>query len=375
MKIVVACDSFKGSLSSRAVGDACARGISSRCEVTVVPVADGGEGTVEAMAGAMSGRIVSCTVHGPLGEPAEAHYAVSGDGKTAVMEMAEASGLTLIAPEHRNPLDTTTYGTGEMIRDALDRGCRTIVMGIGGSATNDGGMGMLAALGATFYDDDARDLEPKGMSLGRVERIDFSELDKRLAQTRFLVACDVDNPLYGPRGAAYVFAPQKGASPEIVELLDQGLKVYAGALAEAVGRDVSGMPGAGAAGGLGAAFAAVLNAELKPGIDLVLDLIRFDELIAGADLVITGEGRIDAQTLMGKTPQGVLQRARAQGIPVVAIGGAVSDAQRMTDAGFAAVLPVVSGPCTLKEAMEPAVADANVARTAAQIYNLIMLKK
>lgn len=376
MKIVIACDSFKGSLTSVEVGEACARGIRHRvpeADIDVVAVGDGGEGTVDALVAGLDGSYATCRVHGPLGRMVEARYGVSGDGRTAIIEMAQASGLPLIPPEDRNPLLTSTYGTGEMIADALRRGCSTLLVGIGGSATNDGGTGMLAALGVKFYDKNGHELEPCGGNLEYIARIDASGLVPLARQAKFVVACDVDNPLYGKRGAAYVFGPQKGADPAMVERLDHGLRVYAEAVERAVGRDVAMMPGAGAAGGMGAAFAAFLGATLKPGIEMMLSAIGFDHKIEGADLVITGEGRLDSQTVMGKTPAGVLATAKRQGIPVVAIGGGVTDADTLLDAGFAAVLPTVPGPVSLAEAMQPEAASANVERTALQIIRLLTL--
>lgn len=367
MKTVIACDSFKGSLDSLAAGRAAAAGVLrgfAGADVAALAVADGGEGTVEALVSGLDGRFVECTVSGPLGEPVKARYGLSRDGLTAVMEMSAASGLTLVAPGRRNPLLASTLGTGQMIADALERGCTNIVMGIGGSATNDGGMGMLAALGAVFSDAAGDVLEPCGAALERVAAVDLTRFSPDALRTRFNVACDVDNPLCGQRGASAVFGPQKGADEAMVRRLDAGLANYARAMAAAVGADHSADRGAGAAGGLGFALAACLGARLKPGIDLVLDTIGFDDVIDGADLVITGEGRMDAQTVMGKTPLGVLRRAASRGIPVVALAGSVDEAQALLEAGFLAVLPVVAGPCTLERAMDAATAKENIARTA-----------
>lgn len=374
MKIVIACDSFKGSLTSAEVGEACAQGIRRElpeAEIDVVAVGDGGEGTVDALVAGLDGHFATCQVSDPLGRPVTARYGISGDGHTAIIEMAQASGLTLIRPEERNPLLTSTYGTGQMIADALKRGCSTVLAGIGGSATNDGGTGMLSALGVKFYDDNGHELDPCGAKLEDIARIDASGLMPEARQARFVVACDVDNPLYGDRGAAYVFAPQKGADSAMVRRLDNGLRVYAEAVKRAVGADVAQMPGAGAAGGLGAAFAAFLGAELKPGIDMMLSAIGFDHKIKDADLVITGEGRIDSQTLMGKTPAGVLAAAKRQGVKAVAIGGGVTEADALLNAGFLAVLPIVAGPVSLDEAMKADTARANAARTCRQIIRLL----
>lgn len=372
-KIIIACDSFKGSLSSDEAGRAIAEGIrraDPSFSTRTVPVADGGEGTVAALVHGLNGHFASCRVDGPLGQPVTASYGISGDGRLAFMEMAQASGLTLIPESDRNPLLTSTLGTGQMIKDALDKGCDTILMGIGGSATNDGGMGLLHALGARFHDSAGRELPPCGASLEKIETIELAGLDVRALRTRFLVACDVDNPLFGPDGAACVFAPQKGADPAMVERLDRGLRNYARAVSRSTGRDVADMPGAGAAGGLGACLAAFFNAGLKPGIELMLDAVGFDDIIAGADLIITGEGRLDHQTLHGKTPCGVLRRGQRLGIPVVAVGGAVCASDELLKAGFLATLPVVPGPCTLAEAMDSATARENISRTAEQIVRL-----
>ncbi len=365
----MASDSFKGSLSSLEVGEAARNGILRafpEADVTVVPVADGGEGTVEALVDALLGHIVSVEVFSPLRNPVAARYGISGDGSTAIMEMAQASGITL---DHGslNPLRASTYGTGEMIVDALRRGCRTIVMGIGGSATNDGGMGLLSALGVKFLDKDGCELFPCGASLELIDSIDLSGMNPLAAEANFKIACDVDNPLYGPRGAAYVFAPQKGADEQTVKRLDHGLRVYAEAVKKATDRDVALIPGAGAAGGLGACFAAFFNATLERGSELMLNTIKFDKIITDAHLVITGEGRLDSQTVMGKTPFGVLKAAEKQGIPVIAIGGAVTAAESLLKAGFMAAFPIVAAPISLKEAMAPSTAAENVARTSEMI--------
>lgn len=320
------------------------------------------------MVEALGGEYIYCTVDGPLSSPVKACYGIAGD--TAVMETAQASGLTLISARQRNPLLTSTYGTGQMIVDAVKRGCRKVLIGIGGSATNDGGMGMLAALGVIFTDEHGNVLKPCGENLERVRNIDLGKMMPQINDTQFYVACDVDNPLYGPRGAAAVFAPQKGADADMVKRLDTGLRVYAAALAKAVGRDCSQHPGAGAAGGLGVAFEACLNAMMKPGIELVLDMLDFDSKVKDAALVITGEGKMDRQTLMGKTPAGILRRSHRYGVPVAAIAGSISDYEALLSAGFLAVLPVVAGPCSLEKAMEKESALLNVGRTAENIVRL-----
>ena len=386
MKIVIASDSFKGSLSSIEVAESVEKGILDvlpSCNVVKVAVADGGEGTKEALCQTLGGKTVEIPVEDPIGRTINASYVILEDGVTAVLEMSSASGLTLLTPSERNPMRTSTYGTGQLIADALGRGCRRFLTGIGGSATNDGGMGMLKALGYRFLDDDGNELSGIGASLSKVCRIDDSRVLQAVHESEFIVACDVDSPLYGPDGAAYVFAPQKGADPEMVRALDDGLRHFAEVTAMYMNssengssanlddgeyllvngnviQDMSSMSGAGAAGGLGYAFVTFLGARLKRGVDMVLDAIGFDKMIEGADLVITGEGRIDAQTLTGKTPYGVLQRASRQDIPVMALAGLVD----LDDsAGFTAIRQITPPDMRLSEAMLPAVASANLRRT------------
>ena len=372
-KIVVASDSFKGSLSSLEVAGAAEKAIHSilpECEVVKVDVADGGEGTMEALRGTLGGQKLTLKVNDPLARPIQASYVILEDGVTAVLEMAAASGLPLLRPEERNPLLTSTYGTGQLIADALGRGCRRFLVGIGGSATNDAGMGMLEALGMRFYDAAGNVLPGRGGSLDKVETIDMSEVLEGLHESEFIVACDVDSPLYGPRGAAYVFAPQKGADASMVQILDKGLKHFSGVVLKTLGKDVSMLPGAGAAGGLGGGFVAFLNARLERGVEMVLDAIGFDSIIKGASLVITGEGRLDTQTLTGKTPYGVLKRAMKQGIPVVAIGGSVTLDQALAhEAGFAEVYGVTPEGMPLSEAMKGEVAWENVYNTVKEILS------
>lgn len=375
-KITVAVDSFKGSLSSQEVADAFevgAKRVLPQCEVRKVSVADGGEGTVDALVQMLDGEYVTPVVADPLMRPIEARYGIVDGGRVAVMEMSAASGLPLLKPEERNPLKTTTYGTGEMIADALRRGCRKFLIGIGGSATNDAGVGMLRALGFRFLDSKGQELVGGGEILERIDTIDDSAALKELCEATFTVACDVTNPLYGPRGAAYVFAPQKGADEAMVERLDGGLKNFAEAVKRYNGEDISALPGAGAAGGLGGGFKALLGARLERGVEMVLGAIHFDDIIADCDLVISGEGRLDAQTVMGKTPSGVLRAAQRHNIPCVAIGGAVAQCKELEESGFAAILPIVSGPMPLELAMQREVAVANVERTAEQIMKLLNL--
>lgn len=372
-KIVVASDSFKGSLSSLEVADAAAKAINEcipGCCVERVEVADGGEGTMEALHRTLGGVKVAVEVCDPLGRAITASYVKLADGVTAVLEMAVASGLPLLAPQERNPMKTSTYGTGQLIADALRKGCRKFLIGIGGSATNDAGMGMLEALGVRFLDAEGNLLHGSGESLEKVEDIDLSGVCAGLAESEFIIACDVDAPLYGPKGAACVFAPQKGADAEMVAMLNDGLEHFSSVVKRVTGKDVSDIPGAGAAGGLGGGFVAFLPARLERGIEMVLDAISFDERIRGASLIITGEGRVDFQTLTGKTPYGILKRARRQGIPVVAIGGSVVLGEKETsEAGFAGVYAVTPSDMPLEEAMKPETAVRNIYDTVKNILN------
>ena len=345
-KIVVASDSFKGSLSSREIAAIVAEAVAEvfpDCEIIRLEMADGGEGTIDALCSNLDGIRVQVSVSDPLGRPVAAEYAIvdiPGEGRTAVIEMSKASGLLLVPEALRNPLQTTTFGTGELILDALGRGCRHFLTGIGGSATNDGGTGMLAALGWKFLDSSGKVLPPVGASLGKIASVSSEDRDPRLDGCTFVTACDVDNPFCGPDGAACVFAPQKGAGPEEVKLLDDGLESFAAVILANTGVDVRNIQGAGAAGGLGGALKAFLDSELVPGAEMVLDAIGFDSLVGGADLVITGEGRIDAQTLKGKAPLCVLRRASMLGIPTVAVAGIVSDSGLLKGLGYEDILSI-----------------------------------
>ena len=375
MKIVIAPDSYKESLSALEVAQAVEAGfrqVFPDADYVLVPVADGGEGTVDAMVAATGGRKETVTVSGPLGEPVEAFYGLTGEGDTAVIEMAAASGLALVPPDRRNPLLTSSRGTGELIRAALDAGARRFILGIGGSATNDGGAGMVQALGARLLDLEGRELDGSGGDLARLERIDVSALDPRLAECRIEVACDVDNPLTGARGASAVFGPQKGATPEMVQALDANLA----RLARIVGRDlgvaVDTVPGAGAAGGMGAAMLAFFGATLKPGIEIVTAAVDLDTQVRDADLVITGEGRIDFQTVHGKTPIGVARVAKRHGKPVIGIAGSLGAEVGVVHAhGIDAVFSVLGKPCTLDEALRDAA--ANVQLTARNVATVLRL--
>lgn len=381
MRVVIAPDSFKGSLSAVEVAEALARGVRRAwpaAQVELLPVADGGEGWVETLVRATGGRLVTRQVTGPLGEPVEAQYGLfQQDGEeVAVIEMAAASGLTLVPPDRRDPRMTTTRGTGELIRDALDQGARRLLVGIGGSATNDGGAGMAQALGVRFLDEAGAELPPGGAALARLARVDLSGLDPRLAQTEVVVACDVDNPLTGERGAAAVYGPQKGATPEMVQELDAALAHFADVVEGVIGRSFRELPGAGAAGGLGFGLMAFAGARLQRGIELALETLQADRHFAWASLVITGEGRIDRQTLHGKVPFGVARRAAAFGVPVVAVAGCVGsltpeELDALRAAGLAAIIPVVESPCTLDEAMNPDETRKRLERTGERLARLV----
>lgn len=365
MKIVIASDSFKGSLSSIEVAQAATRGIKSvypDCEVIAVNVADGGEGTVEAVVEALGGEIVTTTVSDPLGRPIQARYGIAGN--KAIIEMAAASGLPLLCPEERNPWLTSTHGTGELIMDAMQRGCRQFLIGIGGSATNDAGTGMLQAMGFRFYDSQNQEIEHCcGGTMHMIARIQDSEVAECVRQSQFTVACDVDTPFCGKDGAAPIFAPQKGADPDMVARLNAGMVSLAEVIENKYHINIVPVAGAGAAGGMGGGFRAFLNATLKRGIDMVLDTIDFDQTIAGADLIITGEGKIDIQTAKGKTAAGVLARAKAQDIPVIAIGGCVKRCESVEQMGFAGIYPITEEKLPLEIAMQAEVAAMNVEKT------------
>lgn len=373
--MVIAIDSFKGSLSSMEASKEIATAIidvNPDAEVISVPLADGGEGLVEALVYATGGQTRSVIVTGPIGEPIQASYGILGDGKTAVIEVAAACGLPQVPPERRDPLHTTTYGVGELIMDAMRHGCREFVIGLGGSATNDAGIGMLQALGYRFKDDEGRAVDRGGEALLQLRNIDTTHVPRELRQCVFKIACDVQNPLYGPDGAAYIFAPQKGADPNMVKVLDEGLANFAGIVERELGHDVQQIPGAGAAGGLGAAFAGFLQGQLQSGVKLVLHTIGLEKKLAGADLVITGEGQLDGQTAMGKAPLGVARIAHAYNIPVIALAGGVSkEASVLNDHGITSYFPIVNGPISLEQAMDSGEARLNLRRTVQQLFRLI----
>ena len=355
MKVVIAPDSYKGCLSALEVAKAMERGVLSvfpSAEVRKIPIADGGEGTVAALVTATNGQLRQTEVTDPLGNKIIAHWGVLGDGRTAVIEMAAASGLPLVPKEKRDPRVTTTYGTGELIKAALADGLAKIIIGIGGSATNDGGTGMARALGVRFLDAAGQEVAAGGGSLAEICQIDTTGLDPRLKNTDIVVACDVDNPLCGTRGASAVFGPQKGATPEMVQQLDAGLAKYASCARQATGRDVAEKAGAGAAGGLGAGLMFFTPAQLKPGVEIVLDAVGFSDIVRDADFVITGEGRTDFQTAFGKAPVGVAKVAKTHGVPVFCISGGLGEgADDVLAQGIDAVMSICDRPLSLEECM------------------------
>ena len=361
MNIVIAPDSYKECLSALEVAaeiEAGFREVLPNAQYRTVPLADGGEGTVAAMVASTGGSLLALDVTGPLGEPVKACYGLTGDGKTAIIEMAAASGLALVAPNLRNPLKTTTFGTGELIKAAMDAGARHLVIGIGGSATNDGGAGMLQALGVKLLNHDDRQIGFGGGSLANLARIDISGMDPRLKQCSIEAACDVNNPLTGPKGASRIFGPQKGATAEMVAQLDANLGHFADIISRDLRVQVDSVPGAGAAGGMGAALLAFFGAKLRPGIAIVVETVGLEAMIQEADLVITGEGRIDSQSIHGKTPVGVAAVAKRYGKPVIGIAGSLSnDVDVVHEYGIDAVFSVLSQVGTLEEALTHAAAN------------------
>lgn len=376
MKIVIAPDSFKESLSAMAVADAIEAGFKQvlpNATYVKLPMADGGEGTVQSLVDATGGRILPVEVTAPLGNKVQGFVGLLGDGERAVIEMAAASGIHLVAPEQRNPLLTSSFGTGELILAALEMGVKHLILGIGGSATNDGGAGMIQALGGKLLKADGAPIALGGAGLSELAAIDLSSLDPRLGELVIEVACDVNNPLCGPKGASAVFGPQKGATPEMVAQLDANLSRYADRIEQALGKQVKDIPGAGAAGGMGAALVGLLGAELKPGIQIVIEALKLAEEVADADLVITGEGRIDSQTVHGKTPIGVARCAKQFGKPVIGISGCLTDDCGVVhDHGLDAVFAVVNRAMSLPEALESA--STNIQLTARNVAALYQLK-
>lgn len=375
MKVVVAIDSFKGSLSSMEAGTAVAEGIyraDKDAEVTVRPLADGGEGTVEALTAGMNGRIESVKVTGPLGTGVEAAYGMIVATKTAVIEMSAAAGITLVDEQDKNPLHTTTYGVGELIQDAIKKGCRNFIVGIGGSATNDGGVGMLQALGYGFLDAAGRQVPYGAEGLARIVKITDDRVVPELKECHFKIACDVTNPLCGEQGCSAVFGPQKGATPSMVEEMDKWLMHYAALTKEKYPQSDRNKPETGAAGGLGFAFLSYTNAALDSGVKIILEETKLEEYIKSADIVITGEGRLDSQTIMGKAPIGVARMAKQYGKKVLAFSGCVTeDAVLCNRHGIDAYFPILRSVTTLKEAMAPECAKENLAAAVEQVFRLI----
>lgn len=375
MKVVVAIDSLKGSLSSMEAGLAIKDGVLAAkpdAEVIVKPLADGGEGTTDALIEGMNGERIDLTVTGPMHTPVDAYYGYLKDTNTAVMEMASAAGITLVPDKEKNPLLATSYGVGEMIVDAIQRGCRNFIIGIGGSITNDGGIGMLKALGVRFLDEKGEDAGEGGQALAKVARIDLSDLNPLLKECHIQVACDVNNPLCGENGSTYVYGPQKGVTEDMKKTLDEALAHFARVTSEALENDYMNTPGAGAAGGLGFAFLAYVGATLTPGIELVLDAVGLEDELSGADVVVTGEGRLDFQTAMGKAPVGVARLAKKYNARVVAFAGSVTkEATACNEEGIDAFFPILRSVCTLADAMDPVNARNNMIATVEQVFRLL----
>jgi len=376
MKIIIAPDSFKGSLSALEVCENIEKGIRrvfDNAEIVKVPMADGGEGTVQSLVDATAGKLINLKVKDPLMRSINAFYGILGDGNTAVIEMAAASGITLLSKEERNPMKTTTYGTGQIIKHALDMGCRNFIIGIGGSATNDGGAGMLHALGVKLLDKKGYEIDFGGGNLDKLYVIDLSEIDLRLKLCNIVAACDVDNPLCGDKGASNIFGPQKGANENMIITLDENLSHYADMVEKYLGISIRDYPGAGAAGGLGGGLLAFLNAKLLPGINIVIETAALEDKLKDADLVITGEGMIDYQTQYGKTPFGVAKLAKKYNIPVIAIAGGIGrDAEELYSKGFDSIFSIVDKPMLLEEAIEHS--GLLLQKTTERIMRVIKLK-
>lgn len=375
MKVVIAIDSLKGSLSSMEAGMAIKDGILAAkpdAEVIVKPLADGGEGTTDALIEGMNGERIDLTVTGPMHTPVDAYYGYLKDTNTAVMEMASAAGITLVPDSEKNPLLATSYGVGEMINDAIQRGCRNFIIGIGGSVTNDGGIGMLKALGVRFLDENDEDAGEGGQALAKVARIDVSGMNPLLKECHIQVACDVNNPLCGENGSTYVYGPQKGVTEDMKKTLDETMAHFARVTSETLENDYMNTPGAGAAGGLGYAFLAYTGAALTPGIELILDAVGLEEELSSADVVVTGEGRLDFQTAMGKAPVGVARLAKKYNAKVIAFAGSVTkEATACNKEGIDAFFPILRSVCTLAEAMDPVAARNNMTATVEQVFRLL----
>jgi glycerate kinase len=373
LTVLIAPNAFKESLSAFQVSRAIAQGVkaaSPRIRIIEKPIADGGDGTLEVLVKGTKGRFRNVTVKDPMGDPILARYGFLGDGHTAVIEMAEASGLRLVPVEKRNPLLASTYGTGELIKDAMNKGASSIILGIGGSATVDAGIGAIMALGGRFYDDKGKLLPLGGGALKKIHRIDMSGLDERLKKTKIYVACDVKNPLLGPMGTVAYYAPQKGATPKMMVVLDEGMLNLSRLVRKMKSINIGKIPGTGAAGGLSAGLMAFCNAELKSGIELVLDALKMDEALKGADLVITGEGKLDRQTAEGKAPAGLAQRAKKYGCPVIALTGMIGQgAELLHNQGITSFHSIQNGPLSLQESMsQTAILLKNTANQVMKLY-------
>lgn len=375
MKVVIAIDSLKGSLSSMEAGFAAKEGILRAhpdAQVIVRPLADGGEGTTDALIEGMGGQKIDVTVTGPMGEKITAYYGYLKESDTAVIEMASAAGITLVPEQQKNPLLATTYGVGEMIKDAAEKGCRNFILGIGGSATNDGGIGMLQALGYSFLDKNGQEAGRGAQALDTIVSICDTNIYPKLKDCHFHVACDVTNPLCGKNGATYIYGPQKGVTEDMKEPLDRAMLHYAKVTSQTLHNDFSLTQGAGAAGGLGFAFLSYLHADLTPGIDLILKAINLEEDLKSADIVVTGEGRLDHQTAMGKAPVGVARLAKKFDAQVLAFaGGVTKDARACNEAGIDAFFPILRGIATLEEAMDPENARGNMADAVEQVFRIL----
>ncbi|GAB6117973.1 glycerate kinase [Thermoanaerobacter brockii subsp. lactiethylicus] len=376
MKILIAPDKFKESLSALKVADSIEKGILKvfpKAVIEKVPMADGGEGTVESLVNATGGKIIKTNVKDPLFRDIESFYGILGDGETAVIEMAAASGLYLLKDYERNPMITTTYGTGQLIKDALDKGCRNFIIAVGGSATNDGGAGMATALGVKFYDKDGREIGLGGGALSKIYSIDTSNLDYRLKECRFIVACDVANPLIGENGASRVYGPQKGATKEMVKVLDKNLEHYGKLLEKYFNKRIIDVPGSGAAGGLGAGLMAFLNAQLKSGIEIIIEALKLEEKIKEADIVISGEGKVDFQTAFGKTISGIAKLCKKHNKPLIVIAGTVEDIEKLYEIGVSSVFSIMEKPMSLEDAIKNA--PTLLEKSAERIFRLIKVIK
>ncbi len=375
MKVVIASDKFKGSLTSKEVADSIEEGIllaMPDCTIIKLPVADGGDGTAEALVEALGGEWREVEVHNPLMASMKAHYGIINDD-TAVLDVATASGISLLCPEEANPMETSSFGTGELIRDAINNGLRKFMIGVGGSATNDAATGLLAALGFKFTDCDGHELSPQGKNLSCIKKIDRQNALKELKDCEFNILCDVDASFYGPNGAAYLFAPQKGADSQSIESLDAGLRNFANIIKEITGKNVQHQSYAGAAGGIGGTLWALLDAKLSPGVYTILKTVGFEQKISHADLVVTGEGAMDKLTILGKTPYGVCGEAAWNGVPTIAFVGRMEDCEKLNEYGFLSVYSIQPGPITQEKATNRDTAYKNLMRTANQVFRTLLI--